>query len=296
MIKRTSNYRTANLEVPINQDFLPVIISFTEKSAETFHLGEKEKFQLVLAADEVCTYLCQHSKSEDIIKIKCTDITYSIKLEFIFPVNDLNLKMFNITSRISPESKDDIEGMGLFIASRSVDRFHITNDHHGNIILTLYKDRIYPHIEEIIINKHEELAGEFTITEASPEDLTILLYKIANYYPPYLYPKNFCYPGKIADMMYEGMYNIYVVLDKFERVSGGLLWSTMSTLFIFPVLKQGCIIEKTNLPPCFRSFLKDITRGSSDAISIIAIVHTAPSKMLSPMLSNVFLSEASITV
>jgi len=221
-----NNHRTININVPINQDFLPVVISFAEKSAETFRLGEKEKFQLVLATDELFTYLCRNT--DDIINIRCTDITYSVKLEFIFPVNELNLKMFNITSKISPDNKNDIEEMGVFIASRSVDRFQVRNDNHGNLVLTLYKDRTYPHIKDIVINGDDALEGDFIITEASQEQVNMLLYKIIKYYPAYLYPKNFYYPGKIADMMSQGIYNIYVVLDKYERVAGGFLWSAMS--------------------------------------------------------------------
>lgn len=220
--------KTVNLNVPVNQVFLPVVISFAEKSAETFRLGEKEKFKLVLATDEVFTYLCQNSTAEEPVNIRCTDITYSVKIEFIFPVSELNLKMFNITSRISPESKNDMEEMGIFIASRSVDRFHIVNDNQGHMILTLYKDRIYPHIEQITVNNNDEPEGDFIITEASREHVNMLLYKIISYYPPYLYPEHFCYPGKITDMMSEGIYKIYVVLDKYERVSGGLMWSPMN--------------------------------------------------------------------
>ncbi|MEQ8170547.1 MAG: hypothetical protein ABRQ38_16795 [Candidatus Eremiobacterota bacterium] len=249
--KTAKKERSVNLNLPVNQNFLPVIISFAEKSAEIFRLGEKEKFQLVLATDEVFTYLCQHSKSQDIINIRCTDITYSVKIEFIFPVNELNLKMFNITSTISPDSKDDIEELGIFIASRSVDRFQIINDHHGNMILTLYKDRKYPHIKEIIIDDHEELEEDFIIKEASPEQVKKLLYKIVKHYPDYLYPENFYYPGKITDMMSEGIYHIYVVLDKCDRVAGGILCNSKSQKiaqtfgpYIFNIPEPSSICER----------------------------------------------------
>ena len=82
MLRDINNYRSININVPLIQDFLPVVTSFAEKSAETFRLGEKEKFQLVLATDELFTYLCRNT--EDIINIRCTDKTYSVYNIFSF--------------------------------------------------------------------------------------------------------------------------------------------------------------------------------------------------------------------
>jgi len=202
--------------------FLPLATSFVEKSASGMGLGQKETTALSLATEEIFAYLSRNSGTDQEIEIRSVDGKYYIEIIFSCSVRGMDLRLFNITSSVSPDDQNAIEQMGLLIASRFVDRLNVEKTARG-ILLSLFKDKSYPAIQGTPPAVPASLP-EFVIEKPQPDVLKILCGKILSHYPERMLPNFFRYPGKLVDMFACGEYDAAVSLGPQGQIGGGIVW------------------------------------------------------------------------
>jgi anti-sigma regulatory factor (Ser/Thr protein kinase) len=210
------------LNVTVTPAFLPVATTFIEKSAQALGLEEKEALLLTLAGEEIFLYLCQRA-SDNKIEIKCNGGGYYVGVEFTIPVENLDLRAFNLTTKIMPDEETSLDDLGLVLASRSVDRFQIWEEKGRGLHLRLIKERAYPQAETEPPRSVPPLA-KYVLKTPDREELKYFARTALSYYAPHLLPVFFPFPGKAADMAAEGEFKAVIAVDPGGHIGGGILW------------------------------------------------------------------------
>ncbi|MDD2444014.1 MAG: hypothetical protein PHS52_05900, partial [Desulfotomaculaceae bacterium] len=105
------------LELPLKQEFLPVLLAVVEKSARSYMMEQGDALKLTLAAEEIFSYLCKNAGGQERIGILCQNRGYYVRLDLLFQMKSFNLRALNITSNIVMDDQAWLEEMGLLIAS-----------------------------------------------------------------------------------------------------------------------------------------------------------------------------------
>jgi hypothetical protein len=215
--------RTLSLTLTASVEFLPVVLSFVEKTAEILGLAKNECLQLTLAAEEIFSYLAHSVCPGAAVSIQCVNGIYFAKVNFQFPVAAFHLGGLNIASTVSPENESNLDEMGLVIAARFVDKLVITKKKQNEVELTIVKEKAYP--PGIAATVKRPLAAENTIIE-KPDGETVKLFAIMvnTYSADSLIPAFFKYPGKVADMVFSGDYQALTAMNQRREICGGILF------------------------------------------------------------------------
>lgn len=220
---RTDNERALALSVYTDLAYLPLSTSFVEKGALALGLGEKEALALGLASEEIFAYLCRATGPESRLEIRCSSGKYYVRADFLCPVEDLNLRFFNVTATVSAEDEASLEQMGLLIASRFVDRLQVQQGPGQGILLRLIKEKTYPAFEETVPSSVQPLT-RFSVKSPDPEALKIFVQSVHAHYPSWVIPPAFRFPGKVVDMVAGGEYGAALAMGAEGRIGGGMVW------------------------------------------------------------------------
>lgn len=210
------------LNVSARTSFLPVATAFIEKSALALGLEEREALLLTLATEELFLYLCQTTSGRE-VEIQCSGGSYYVRAEFSILVENLNLRAFNLTTKITPEEEISLDDLGLVLASRSVDRFQIWEEKGRGMHVSLIKERAYPAGQPEAPPSARPLL-EYSLKTPDREEVKTLARMALFYYPPQVLPVFFPFPGKVADMAAEGEFKVLVACDPQGHLGGGILW------------------------------------------------------------------------
>lgn len=211
-----------SLTISSDMQFLPLAISFAEAAAKAFGLEKTDALKLTLACEETFTYICSISKEIRSLAMKVTNGLYYVRVQFLFNAADFDPRAFNLTAQASPEDEKGLDEMGLIIASRSIERFQIFYNTDG-ISLVLIKEKSYPPMLEIGAPESKPLK-DFTIVAPDPGTLKLFSGQIVHYYPDYLYPGDFSFPGKLVDMVASGEFGAAAAVSKERLTGGGVVW------------------------------------------------------------------------
>ncbi|MBA4391595.1 MAG: hypothetical protein C0399_11775 [Syntrophus sp. (in: bacteria)] len=215
--------KTLSLKLTAGVEFLPVVISFVEKTAEILGLAKNEYLQLTLAAEEIFSYLARSVCPGSVVSIQCFNGIYFTKVSFQFPVAAFHLGGLNITSTVSPENESNLDEMGLVIAARFVDKLAITKKKHNEVELTIIKEKAYPPGIAATV-KRPFAAESFIIERPDGETVKLFAMMIDTYSGDSLLPAFFKYPGKVADMVFSGDYQALTAMNQRREICGGILF------------------------------------------------------------------------
>jgi len=212
------------LRVRGNAVFLPLVTSFVELSAGAFGLGKKEALGLTLAAEEIFTHLCgiMGAKGGE-VRVRCRTHGHYVRTDFSFPAMDFDVRAFNLTARVSPADDRCEDEMGLVLASRAVDRLHVTHARERGLRLTLIKEKAYPKTEWDVPLSSRPLQ-QFSIRPPEREELKVFALLTGKYYRRQDLPGFFDYPGKLVDMVGGAEYHALAALGPAGEIGGGILW------------------------------------------------------------------------
>ncbi len=119
------NDTQATLTVPLDTRLAETVTSFAETMASALGLGAAEARRLGLAAEEVFAYLTGRSGPESVMHLEAASGGYFVQLTGRFEASGFDPRALNLTAEVDPEDEASLEQMGLLIASRMVDRFHM---------------------------------------------------------------------------------------------------------------------------------------------------------------------------
>lgn len=213
-----------NLILSLNAEarFMPLVTQFVEASAQTFGMGKEEGLKLGLATEEIFLYLCEKVCPGRTLEIRCLNGLYYTRIFFRFTVSELNLSGLNITSGIAGADRADLSDMGLLLAARSVDRLSIAADQRGLISLDITKEKKYPEVSETI--PLPEYPAAVTVEIPDGEGVKRFALRTARHCPGFFLPLFFGYPGKVADMVASGEYEILTAFNHKRDIVGGILF------------------------------------------------------------------------
>jgi hypothetical protein len=212
------------LKLPVMEVFSPLAGAFITHGSKGLGLTSEAAEEIGLAAEEVTAYLSQVCTPGQEMEIRCVSASHFVEASFSLPVRDMALGTFNMTASICAEDSECLNQMGLLIASRMTDRFKLSRQSNGHLLLTLVKERIYPEINLTQARETPKALSTFKLTTPDREQIKWFLRRIGLLYPETLAPKDFRYPGKLLDMISAGEYRIQTALGPDGEVGGGIAW------------------------------------------------------------------------
>jgi len=263
-------FQAAELKVPLNQEVLPIVLSYVESSAKVFGLGESETTPLILAAEEVFSFLMFNAESADVLTLKCRYRGSYLELIAKFTAEMLPVESLNLTSKISADDASALDSMGLMIAVRSVDKLRLDTDDEGNMLLYMVKRKMYKKLEPAPMP--EITYGErFNAVDIDVERIEEFCKLALAKYHGTPAAELVQYPEQLADMISRGDFDGCFVQDEKEQIAGALLWKSDGKvligngLYLFTdsdvaatALIDGCNARSVMLKP-FLLFIKDAT-------------------------------------
>ena len=212
------------LSVGTDELFLPLVTAFVERAADCYGLAKEESLGLTLAAEEVFMYLCRVvTPSGGPVEIVCSSAGYCARAAFSLPADALDLRAFNLTTTISIEDEEDLDAMGLVLASRSVDRFFFSHEKGRDFRLTLVKERTYP-ASPIETPAPVSRPDKIVLRPAGPEELKFISQCAASRYDSPLLSDILRFPGKLADMIRAGEYDSLAAVGSAGEIGGAVFW------------------------------------------------------------------------
>ncbi len=243
----------ALLQVSADPVFVPVVSSFAGEMAAALGLGKLEALGFTLAAEEVFSHLCgvvPHSAGW--IEIGCSGGRHFVRMDFVFSETDLDMQAFNITANLSLDDDSDMQQMGLLLASRSVDRFHVERETGRRLRLSLIKDKTYP-----VVRAAQPFpvpaVDSFSVREPNAGELKVFAELVQTYYRDRGFPEVFNTPGKLVDMVEGAEYRAAVAVGPQGAIAGGTYWHETGARAV----------------ECFGPYLFNQDRGSGIAAALL---------------------------
>ncbi|MGD9124325.1 MAG: hypothetical protein PVG60_04485, partial [Desulfarculaceae bacterium] len=214
-----------SMTAPLDMAYLPVATTFTENAALAFGLSQPETLRLTLAAEELFSYLSTVSAKKEVVSIVIKGGGYYVQLKLQFKTRNLDLRFFNLTASLSPDDDQDLETLGLLLASRSVEHFSVKDNAQEGLSLTLTKEKAYPPSQE---PAPEPLPlSDYEVKEANPENLIMASRLLTTLPQADLYPPAFALPAKLRDMAAAGDLEVLIARDQAGHVGGVILWNRL---------------------------------------------------------------------
>ncbi|MCJ7684399.1 MAG: ATP-binding protein, partial [Desulfobacteraceae bacterium] len=212
-----------SMSVPADGAFLPLTIAFVEKAALGLGLQEREAMALTLATEEIFAYLCRIVSPDQKVDVACRSGGYYVRVDFFFPVEHFEMRLFNLTAKVSLDDEASIEQMGLLIASRFVDRLSVREEPGRGFHLSLTKEKSYPDSEQGLAPE-KETVETFAIRGPEPEELKLFVQGVKGHYASEVIPSSLAFAGKVVDMVAGGEYQAAVAVGPAGQMAGGILW------------------------------------------------------------------------
>ena len=260
-------------------------------------LDQSGALALTLATEEIFLYLCKVASPDQGVEIRCSGGGYYVRADFLFSVEDFNMRAFNLTATVSIDDEVSLEEMGLLIASRSVERFQVSEDRGKGARLTLIKEKNYPELNAESVPEVKPMP-EFSVRSPDPEELKIFVILLNSHYPEQIIPNAFKYPGKIVDMVNGGEYQVALALAPGGQVGGGIVWhwAGLKTIECFGpyIFNQG---QGSSMPEdLVEACLGDIAKTPAVGLLNRIPTHDIPQQYFEPLGTlTIFNSRSSVT-
>ncbi len=223
--------RIVSLQLTARMSFLPVATHCVETAAGVFGLGREELLKLILATEEIFSYLSSNVCRGEILDIRCVNGLSYVRVEFRFSVSALDMGALNIAASVPCASEDDMAEMGLAIASRTIDRLNIIAERQNRICLSIEKDKDYPPAPETSIAPID-VTGALTVETPDTEGVKRYVTRVTQGPHDPLRPPFFHYPGKVADMVTAGDCQVVTAVDAKGECAGGVLFRFLTARIV----------------------------------------------------------------
>jgi anti-sigma regulatory factor (Ser/Thr protein kinase) len=265
------------LKMPVQDRFVPLAAAFVGQAAMGLGLDSEVADELALAAEEVVAYLARAGITAQPVAIECAAGSHFVEVRFSLPVRGIDLRAFNLTAEVNAEDEAGLDQMGLLIASRMTDRFHIARPAGGNLVLVLVKERPYPEIKAARQVEKPKALTSFSLQTPDAARIKWFIRLVHACYPAALFPDDFRFPGKVVDMAAAGDYQLLLAEGAGGEPGGGLAWrwSGDKTVELF-----GPYIFNEATDPQVACELMDACIGRVARTAALALVCRAPTPQL----------------
>ncbi len=214
--------RQIQLRLPLLPEFTRLAAGMAEEAGQALGLGRGEALRLCLATEEVFAHLCQCLGPGARVELQLSGHYYYVRLSLRFTRSEVDFRLLNLAAGFSPDRPEDLERLGLLLASRAVDRFSLRALGQDQMELVLDKHKVYP-APQAPPPPVAPLAG-FQVSDPGPAEIKELARLLAALYPPDAFPADFALPGKLADMALSGEYALLASQDPGGGLGGCAIW------------------------------------------------------------------------
>ncbi|UJX41119.1 hypothetical protein K9F62_20980 [Desulfovibrio sp. JY] len=217
-----------SLEIPAQTVFACPVAGLADVLAERAGFGRRERYRFQLTVEEFCLYLAGLAADNRPLAIGLTGKRHQLRASVAFQAANLSLGALNSTSRARTGALDaSAEEMGLLLAGKAADRFHLKHKGADCFLLEAEVDRAYP--EAAAVHLPEGLRPPYTIRPGRDSaQLTQAAALASAVYPPWQCPSSFRTPGKFPDMVADGQATCVLACDAKGQTAGLLAWSPCS--------------------------------------------------------------------
>ncbi len=212
-----------SLKIHLGMTYFTLAMSFVEESAKAFGMCDADVLKLRLACEEIFMYLSESDQSGKDISIEAENGFYYTGIKFLFDGRKFDPHAFNITSKPSLDDETGLKEIGLIIASRFVDKLYMLFNAQEGFGIGIVNEKTYPESSDFEIPPINPLT-KYAVKTPDGETLKLFARQVPPHYPQHLYPADFLYPGKMADMIASGRYRALVAADERAGAAGGLIW------------------------------------------------------------------------
>lgn len=225
---------TATASFPFSADFLPLAMGFAQRSASGFGFGERETGGLVLAVEEIFVFYLEQLAESGAIDLQFENEHYRLRLTLRFRLANPDLRAFNLTYRVDPDSDASLAGLGPMIAARSVTQLRLDFGRDEEISLQLIREKDYAPVAPLAL---PALSATQVQTQTPrlhlPErdDIRHFAALLAGqglaFVPAAFVPDFLTRPGMAADMLDCGALGA-LLASAGDAMLGGVLWRRRS--------------------------------------------------------------------
>jgi hypothetical protein len=225
MKQQTILQQSATTRVPFSASFLALAMEFIDKGAHGFGYNDRETGGLVLAMEELFSFYVQQVAGESAMEIELEDQGYRLALSLAFRMANPDMRAFNLTWNISPDSEESLAMLGPMIAARSVSSLRLDFGTNEQVVLRMTRDRDYAQARPVPLPP-VDLAAPLRLLEPTADDLSHFAAMATASGAPFL-PPFLSRPGMAADMLSVDHLNALLVA-RGDWIVGGVLWRPLT--------------------------------------------------------------------
>ena len=222
---RCIEQHSAVTRIPFNMTFLPLAMEFIDKGARGFGYNDRETGGLVLAMEELFSFYVRQGALGSAVEIELEDQGYRLALTISFRMANPDMRAFNLTWNVNPDSEESLDMLGPMIAARSVSSLRLDFGSDERVVLRMTRDRIYLLADPVALPP-PDIAGMLRLGDPAPDDLRHFAAMVtasgALFIPSFL-----ARPGMAADMFAAGHLNA-ILATRGDWIMGGLLWRPLT--------------------------------------------------------------------
>ena len=216
-------FQTAELKVPLQQDFLPIVLSYIEEASTVFKMSRQDATQLVLATEEIFSFLVYNAKRADILYLAATTKGSCMEVTAKFASEMLPVQAMNLTTKIAADDDSALGSMGLLIAARSVDSLSLSIDNDGYMHLNYTKNKQYNKISPIDCPV-THFSGDYVAEDIDASKIPLFCAHALAEYGASDADEFLRYPQKLNDIITKGNFDGCFAVDSQGQVAGALFW------------------------------------------------------------------------
>ena len=218
----------AELIVPLDMSMTGMATRFAEEAGRAAGIAQGQQMKLAVAVEELFVFLASDGREGETARFVSLNGSYYVKITCMFPLRSLPTALFNITAQMEYDDENALAQLGLFLASRAVDRFELVKNELV-LEIRLIVEKEYPLLtirDNALFAESYQLAAGAGVQEWKQ----LALQTYAQY--GLLAPAFMQYPGKVADMITSGDYDAVVATDDKGNVAGGVIWQKTSKMAV----------------------------------------------------------------
>ena len=234
------------LSIPPRIEHLHLVQAAVEKTGVIAGLSKTKTLNTALAVEEIFCYLCSEASRDERIDLIIDFHGYYMHAGFQFSIDEdnytglnlickgrqaqptgpiqLNLLSFDDSVDTMEEDFPDLAGIGLLLASRSVDRMWLEKKTEDRLEISLIQEKEYPEkSSELLKVVSFSLPYSVSATPSAVELRKAAALTTSKYHKA-MYPGSLSQPGKLADAVINKQMGACVALDTQHNPAGLMCW------------------------------------------------------------------------
>lgn len=260
-------------------EFLPLIVAFVSETARCLGATAKETAELGMAADEAGTHIIEHYPGDGLqeqFEVRCEVMGDGVRVVFSnmgLPVDAQGLPRYE-----AARAEETIDGLGLFLLEKLVDRCEFVNEGRAGWRTVLEKRlaglKVPASVTVTAAPAAETARERLRVVPATAAHVAGIV-ELAYHTYGYSYCKElFYFADRLRDMLASGRVVSHVALDAADRVVGHM--ATMYPAHTREIAEIGALM----IQPAYRrstgllQLIKTVHRGLREQPGELRIVET----------------------